>query len=228
MPGALTKSTGSAGITRLGEASPSTPNSDAASEPVFELRTSKPKRPGGTALVQEIGSGTTTPAASLASPVPSAPPPKPRGKEIKTKADATTESDGAPLLQLTQTKIIRKTEPAATATSPPASAPLPTPPAAAPSAPAPEATGPVTPIYTIEIDRVANELSVCFELPLIARASEVDIDLSSLGLKLSGTAYRADISLPFAVDETKSRAAFVKKSRKLKLTAPIITKPANS
>ncbi len=54
------------------------------------------------------------------------------------------------------------------------------------------------------------------------RASDVEVDVSNRSVKLSGNIYGCDVSFPFAVNENDVKADFIKRTKRLKLTLPLL------
>ncbi len=137
----------------------------------------------GHSLVQEMSGSESAQASAERKSAPAQPNSKPKSSNILLKPAADTSSE--PLMQLTQTKLVRKSEDiapasATTASSPSAaSAPAQTSSSAnsstnaststvsaAVSAALNSASTKVKPDHTIEIDHKLKELSITFELPL--------------------------------------------------------------
>lgn len=68
-----------------------------------------------------------------------------------------------------------------------------------------------------------TELVYEIQLPLVSAASKVVLDLSERKLVLSYLdVYRLDMALPYAVQDTKAKAAFDKTKRSLTITLPLV------
>lgn len=74
-----------------------------------------------------------------------------------------------------------------------------------------------------------KELVVRAQLPDMASAAGVDLDVSAKRLQLVvPNKYRLVVALPFAVDDTKGRAKFDKAKRQLEITLPVVPPPPPS
>ncbi|XP_035183927.1 protein kintoun [Oxyura jamaicensis] len=115
--------------------------------------------------------------------------------------------------------------------------PVPDPPASPPS----RETGPTTPRWSlrqrsyVELQDyrccrdsapspVPRELVVTVELPLLSSAAQAVLDVRPRELRLDSQrpAYRLRLRLPYAVDESRGRAAFNKAERRLLVTLPVV------
>ncbi|XP_075782268.1 protein kintoun [Pelodiscus sinensis] len=71
---------------------------------------------------------------------------------------------------------------------------------------------------------VPRELVVAIELPLLSAAAQAALEIRGRELRLDSQrpAYRLRLRLPYAVDESRGRAAFHKATRQLLVTLPVV------
>ncbi|XP_035407114.1 protein kintoun [Cygnus atratus] len=153
---------------------------------------------------------------------------------------------GAAYKGVPQAPVIRTPLPGG-ATPPPADTGCPLPPFPVPvpvpdpPAPPPRESGPTTPRWSlrqrsyVELQDyrccrdsapspVPRELVVTVELPLLSSAAQAVLEVRPRELRLDSRrpAYRLRLRLPYAVDESRGRAAFNKAERRLLVTLPVV------
>lgn len=81
-----------------------------------------------------------------------------------------------------------------------------------------------TPQHTVQMEEQAGvrSIKVQIDLPGVASAAEVELDISARELALTGAGYSLSVAFGHAIDEAQAGARFKKKKARLIVTAPLL------